>query len=81
MALLGFPFGQQALQMYSPLIKDASALASPSKAGRSLNAVWKCSSWSAPSHEREEDQKAAISWALGPEWRHPEDMLGILEPD
>lgn len=27
------------------------------------------------------DQKDAISWALGPKWRHPEDMLGILERD
>lgn len=27
------------------------------------------------------DLKEAISWALGPEQRDPEDMLGILEND
>lgn len=33
------------------------------------------------SHEREKDLKEAISWALGPEQRDPEDMLRILEND
>lgn len=61
--------------------KETPALPCTSKTTLNLNAGRKCWSWSMHSHEREKDLKDAISWALGPEQRDPEDMLGILEND
>lgn len=66
---------------FSSRTKETSALFCTPETTLNLNAGRKCWSWSLHSHEREKDLKDAISWALGPEQRDPEDMLGILEND